>query len=122
MQAPPQLKAFLDGGGDLSSFPALDGLAEAVLVRRRLNTPTENGEAAALCRRHVDQWLAGRPTAIDAMLGPDGPCQVVVTAFAWAAECFADCDLAERLERALPPDLYLEHIEWVGECKARAAS
>jgi hypothetical protein len=119
---PPQLKAFLDNGGDISVFPGLEGLAEAVIVRRRLNTPQENGEAAALCRGYVDQWLCGEPTALDPMLAPDGPSQALVTAFAWAAECYGDCALAERLEQHIPQDLYLEHIEWVGERKARAVS
>jgi hypothetical protein len=119
--APPQLKVFLDYGGDLSAFPALEGLVEAVMVRRRLNTPAENCEAAVLCGGYVDQWLGGSPTAIDFMLSPDGPCQALVTAFAWAAECYRDEALAERFERAIPQDLYLEHIEWVGERKARSA-
>ena len=122
MLGPPKLQAFLEYGGDLAAFPGLAALAEAVIVRRRLNTRAENCETAAICRGYVDQWLAGCPTLIDAMLGPDGPCQDVLTTFAWAAECFLDGDLAERFEAALPQDLYLEHIEWVGERKARATS
>ena len=119
--APPLLAAFLDFGGDLASFPGLAGLAEAVVVRRRLNTPAENAEAAVLCRGCVDGWLQGRPTAIDRFLC-EPPSQAMVTAYAWAAECFDDCALAERFERALPTDLYLEHIEWAGERRARAGS
>ena len=120
--APPRLEAFLDFGGDLAAFPAIDGLAEAVVARRRLNTPEQNDEVADLCCGYVEHWLRGEPTPLDCMLDGGGPTQVMLTTFAWAAECYRNPALAERFERAIPQDLYLEHIEWVGERKTRAAS
>jgi hypothetical protein len=122
MLTPPCLGAFLDYGGDLAGFPGLTGLAEAVVVSRRLNTPAQNGAQAAFSRDCVARWVADGPGALT---GPewDGVdvTQAMVTAFAWAAECYEDDVLADRFERALPVDLYLEHIEWVTERRARAA-
>jgi hypothetical protein len=120
MRTPPSLATFLEYGGDLAGFPALDGLAEAVVVSRRLNTPAQNAAHARFSRHCVARWTADGPTAL---AGPqwDGVevTQAVVTAFAWAAECYEDRAVAERFEQALPTDVYLTHIEWVGERRAR---
>ena len=120
MHAAPCLGTFLDYGGDLSAFPGLDGLAEAVVVSRRLNTPAQNAVQARFYRRCVARWLADGPTAL-AGAGWDGVdvTQAVVTAFAWAGDCYEDATVAERFERALPPQVYLEHIEWATERRAR---
>ena len=117
---PPSLAAFLDYGGDLSAFPGLEGLSETVVIRRRLNCPAENAALETLLRGCVERWLAEGPAALAA---PSAfACvadQAMVTAFAWAAECYADPELAERFERALPAALWLEDIEWATERKAR---
>lgn len=121
MHQPPSLAMFLDYGGDLSTFPGLDGLAEAVIVRRRLQSADDNVAAAAFFRSCVAQWLAGGPQAVDPLGGGEFVAdQAVVTAFSWAADCYADCGLAERFERAIPTDVFLEHIQWANERRARA--
>ena len=123
MHTPPRLAAFLDYGGDLAGFPGLEGLAESVVVSRRLNTCAQNAAQAAFYRRCVDRWVAEGPEALDGPAWLDTPVtQAVVTAFAWAAECYDDGCLAARFEAALPTDLYLEHIQWVTERQARAGS
>ncbi len=45
-----------------------------------------------------------------------------MTAFARAAECFEDGDLAEGFEWALPVDVYLEKLKWATERRARTTS
>lgn len=122
MQQPPKLAAFLDYGGDLEGFPGLEGLAEAVVVRRRLNSPEQNRVEQAFYREAVERWLADGPAALEALLeGCASGAQAVVTAFAWAAECFADAELAERFERSIPADLFAENIGWANERKVRAS-
>lgn len=120
MFRPPTLSAFLDYGGDLSAFPGLEGLSEAVVVRRRLNCPAENASHEAFLRSCVERWLTEGPGAL---VHPSAfTCvadQAMVTAFAWAAECYADPAVAERFERALPAELWLEDIQWATERKAR---
>ena len=110
---PPTLAAFFEYGGDLSCFPALEGLAEAVVVQRRLNTGRQNRQQAAFCRRCVDAWVDGGTT--DTHLFPPDfvPCQLMVTTFAWQAECLEDERLADRFEAALPPALLVENLRWV---------
>ena len=44
---PPSLRAYLDGGGDLSGFTLLDSLVEAVVVARRLLPADTNRKQAA---------------------------------------------------------------------------
>ena len=123
MLTPPCLGTFLDYGGDLAGFPGLEGLAEAVVVARRLNTPAQNAAQAAFYRHCAARWVADGPLA---MAGPEWEgvdvTQPVVSAFAWAAECYEDAALAERFERALPVEVYLEHIQWAGERRARIPS
>lgn len=111
---------FLDYGGDVASFPCLEGLAEAVVVRRRLNSAPENASDLAFYRSCVERWVCHGPTAVAELAGGEFTAdQATVTAFAWAAECYADPVLAERFERAIPADLYLESMEWVTERRAR---
>lgn len=118
---PPTLATFLDYGGDLSTFPGLDGLAEAVIVRRRLQCKDENQAASAFFRACVAQWLSGGPRAVDPLGGGEFVAdQAVVTAFSWAADCYDDSRLAERFERSIPADLFVEHIQWANERRARA--
>lgn len=117
---PPSLAAFFEYGGDLSGFPALEGLAEAV-VQRRLNSERENRRRAAFSERCVDAWVEGRSTAFDRLPGGLEPSQVMVTAFAWQAECYRDRGMAERFEAALPPAMLAEQLEWVHERKARGS-
>lgn len=123
MCRPPSLAAFLDYGGDLSAFPGIEGLSETVVVRRRLNCPAENAALEAFLRRCVELWLSEGPAALAAAsaFACDAD-QAMVTAFAWAAECYADPVLAERFERALPVELWLEDIQWATERKAQAAT
>ncbi len=117
------LGTFLEYGGDLAGFPGLAGLAEAVVVSRRLTTPAQNAAHARFYRHCVGRWVANGPAAF---VGPEWEgvdvTQAVVTAFAWAAECYEDPVVAERFERALPAQMYLEHIEWVTERRARTAN
>ncbi|MFP5317901.1 MAG: hypothetical protein ACLGI2_06345 [Acidimicrobiia bacterium] len=120
MVRPPTLAAFLDYGGDLSAFPGLEGLSEAVVVRRRLNCPAENAVHEAFLRSCVERWVADGPAALVGSYGLGCEAtQAMLTAFAWAAECYADPAVAERFERAMPVDLWLEDIEWAAERKAR---
>jgi hypothetical protein len=116
---PPRLGAFLDYGGDLACFPGLEGLAEAVVVQRRLNTAGENREQAAFCRRCVDTWLVGGTTIFDELPGDFAPTQLVLAAFAWQAECYEDGRTAARFEAALPPGMLAEHLAWAHERRAR---
>ncbi len=55
---PPSLRAYLDGGGDLSGFALLDSLVEAVVVARRLLPADTNRKQAARNRRFVERWFA----------------------------------------------------------------
>lgn len=117
---PPTLATFLDYGGDLSTFPGLDGLAETVIVRRRLQCAAENEAAAGFFRSCVTRWLAGGPHAVDPLGGGEFVAdQAVVTAFSWAADCYDDSSLAERFERSIPTDVFLQHIQWANERRAR---
>lgn len=126
LRRPPRLTVFLDYGGDLGGLPAcaLEGLAEAVIVNRRLGCPAENRVRGAYFRACVDKWVEGGPAAVSFFgeVDPAPVAQATVSAFAWAADCYDDAAVAERFERALPPDLYAEMIEWVCERRARAAT
>ncbi|HVL27452.1 MAG TPA: hypothetical protein VM390_04850 [Acidimicrobiales bacterium] len=116
---PPSLAVFLDCGGDLAAFPGIEGLSEAVVVRRRLNCPAENAAHGAFLGACVERWLADGPAALVATTAFGCVAdQAMVTAFAWAAECYADPALAERFERAMPVELWLEDIQWATERKA----
>ena len=123
MHTPPRLSAFLDYGGDLAGFPGLEGLAESVIVGRRLNTCAQNAAQAAFNRQCVARWVAEGPEAIQGPAFAGTPItQSVVTAFAWAAECYEDTCLAARFEAAIPAHLYRENIQWATERQARAGS
>jgi hypothetical protein len=122
LRRPPALGVFLDYGGDLATFPAVDGLAEAVVVGRRLGTPEEKAARCRSYRKCVEAWLRDGPEALVGSFGADGVAsQVVLTAFAWAAECLEDGALAERFEAALPCDVFAEHVGWANERRARMA-
>lgn len=120
MHRPPTLTTFLDYGGDLTQFPGLDGLAEAIVGRRRLNTPAENACHQRLYAQCVERWLRDGPAELEAVLGAtEASPQCVVTAFAWAAECYADPAVALRFEAALPADIRAEQLEWVAKRRAQ---
>jgi hypothetical protein len=122
LHQPLPLSAFLDYGGDLASLPALEGLAETVVVRRRLCCEAEKHALRAFYRSCVDRWVAGGPDAVGTLGGePISATQATLSAFAWAAECLGDAALAERFERALPPELFAELIGWANERRARAS-
>lgn len=121
LHQPLLLSAFLDYGGDLASLPALEGLAETIVVRRRLCCEAENEAQRTFYRSCVDRWVASGPDAVGPLGGePIDATQATLSAFAWAAECLGDPVLAERFERALPPDLFAELIGWANERRARA--
>lgn len=120
LRRPPSLATFLDYGGDLTDFPGLEGLAEAVIVRRRLGCPATNEAHRAFYAACVERWLTDGPAALEDSIAPGCPAtQAAVTAFAWAAECYADAGVAERFERSIPIDVYADHIEWAAERQAR---
>ncbi len=123
MFTPPRLESFLDYGGDLGLFAGLEGLAEAVIVSRRLNSRAQNATQAAFYRQCVARWVTDGPNALrgHAWLGV-AVTQPLVTAFSWAADCFEDDALAERFERTIPVEVYLENIQWATERRARASS
>ena len=109
---PPSLQAFLDGGGDLSSFALLDSLVEAIVVARRLLPAEVNQKQAARNRGFVERWFARH--------GSEEPVQATqeLLAFAlWKAECLEDPALAERFEAALPPDTLARALRLVDDLR-----
>ena len=82
---PPSLRAYLEGGGDLSGFALLDSLVEAVVVARRLLPADTNRKQAARNRRFVERWFArhGGEEPVPAT-------QELLTFAFWKAECLED--------------------------------
>ncbi len=125
---PPSLQTFLGAGGDITTIPGWECLAEAVVLCTA-NEATRH-RFAQTCRRYAETWLAGDTTWLDERLAaadiagwfawfagrsdsppnqqehphPEPPTQDVVTRFLWEAECLEDPELAARLEAALPED------------------
>src|SRR5688500_9252396 len=91
-QRPDSLRAFLDAGGDLTSFTLIDSLVEAIVVARRLLPVETNRKQAKRNRKFVDRWF-DRHGAEEAV-----PATQELLIFAWwKAECLDDPELAERL-------------------------
>lgn len=59
---PPSLRAFLDAGGDLTTLPGWDVLAEGVLLHSPASR-VERRSRARFFRAQVEEWLTltGRP-------------------------------------------------------------
>ena len=109
---PPSLRAYLDGGGDLSGFALLDSLVEAVVVARRLLPAETNRKQAARNRRFVERWFA-RHGAED----PVPATQELLTFAFWKAECLEDSSLADRFEAALPADTLTRALQLVDDLR-----
>ena len=109
---PPSLRAYLEGGGDLSGFALLDSLVEAVVVARRLLPAETNRKQAARNRRFVERWFArhGGEQPVPAT-------QELLTFAFWKAECLEDPSLAERFEAALPADTLRRALQLVDDLR-----
>jgi hypothetical protein len=109
---PPSLRAYLDGGGDLSGFALLDSLVEAVVVARRLLPAETNRKQAARNRRFVERWFArhGGEEPVPAT-------QELLTFAFWKAECLEDPSLADRFEAALPADTLSRALQLVDDLR-----
>jgi len=109
---PPSLRAYLDGGGDLSGFALLDSLVEAVVVARRLLPADTNRKQAARNRRFVERWFArhGGEQPVPAT-------QELLTFAFWKAECLEDPGLADRFEAALPADTLDRALQLVDDLR-----
>jgi len=109
---PPSLRAYLDGGGDLSGFTLLDSLVEAVVVARRLLPADTNRKQAARNRRFVERWFArhGGEEPVPAT-------QELLTFAFWKAECLEDAALADRFEAALPADTLDRALQLVDDLR-----
>ena len=109
---PPSLRAYLDGGGDLSGFALLDSLVEAVVVARRLLPADTNRKQAARNRRFVERWFArhGGEEPVPAT-------QELLTFAFWKAECLEDPALADRFEAALPADTLDRALQLVDDLR-----
>jgi hypothetical protein len=109
---PPSLRAYLDGGGDLTGFALLDSLVEAVVVARRLLPADTNRKQAARNRRFVERWFArhGGEEPVPAT-------QELLTFAFWKAECLEDPSLADRFEEALPPDTLTRALQLVDDLR-----
>jgi hypothetical protein len=109
---PPSLRAYLDGGGDLSGFALLDSLVEAVVVARRLLPADTNRKQAARNRRFVERWFArhGGEEPVPAT-------QELLTFAFWKAECLEDPTLADRFESALPADTLDRALQLVDDLR-----
>ncbi|HZI39437.1 MAG TPA: hypothetical protein VFF24_14110, partial [Acidimicrobiia bacterium] len=109
---PPSLRAYLDGGGDLTGFTLLDSLVEAVVVARRLLPAETNRKQAARNRRFVERWFArhgGEP--------PVPATQELLTFAFWKAECLEDPVLADEFEAALPLDTLNRALQLVDDLR-----
>jgi hypothetical protein len=109
---PPSLRAYLDGGGDLSGFALLDSLVEAVVVARRLLPAETNRKQATRNRRFVERWFA-RHGGED----PVPATQELLTFAYWKAECLEDPSLADRFEAALPADTLSRALQLVDDLR-----
>jgi hypothetical protein len=109
---PPSLRAYLDGGGDLTGFTLLDSLVEAVVVARRLLPGETNRKQAARNRRFVERWFArhGGEEPVPAT-------QELLTFAFWKAECLEDPSLADRFEAALPGDTLRRALQLVDDLR-----
>jgi hypothetical protein len=109
---PPSLRAYLDGGGDLSGFALLDSLVEAVVVARRLLPAETNRKQAARNRRFVERWFArhGEEQPVPAT-------QELLTFAFWKAECLEDPALADEFEAALPLDTLNRALQLVDDLR-----
>lgn len=109
---PPSLRAYLDGGGDLSGFALLDSLVEAVVVARRLLPAETNRKQAARNRRFVERWFArhGGEEPVPAT-------QELLTFAFWKAECLEDPALADEFEAALPLDTLNRALQLVDDLR-----
>jgi len=109
---PPSLRAYLDGGGDLSGFTLLDSLVEAVVVARRLLPAETNRKQAARNRRFVERWFArhGGEQPVPAT-------QELLTFAFWKAECLEDPALADAFEAALPGDTLARALQLVDDLR-----
>jgi len=109
---PPSLRAYLDGGGDLSGFALLDSLVEAVVVARRLLPAETNRKQAARNRRFVERWFArhGGEQPVPAT-------QELLTFAFWKAECLEDPTLADEFEAALPLDTLNRALQLVDDLR-----
>ena len=109
---PPSLRAYLEGGGDLSGFALLDSLVEAVVVARRLLPAETNRKQAARNRRFVERWFA-RHGGED----PVPATQELLTFAFWKAECLEDPSLADEFEAALPTDTLTRALQLVDDLR-----
>ena len=109
---PPSLRAYLDGGGDLSGFTLLDSLVEAVVVARRLLPAETNRKQAARNRRFVERWFARH-----AGEQPVPATQELLTFAFWKAECLEDPSLADEFEAALPADTLDRALQLVDDLR-----
>ena len=109
---PPSLRAYLDGGGDLSGFTLLDSLVEAVVVARRLLPADTNRKQAARNRRFVERWFA-RHSGEE----PVPATQELLTFAFWKAECLEDAALADQFEAALPLDTLNRALQLVDDLR-----
>jgi hypothetical protein len=109
---PPSLRAYLDGGGDLTGFALLDSLVEAVVVARRLLPADTNRKQAARNRRFVERWFARHSGEI-----PVPATQELLTFAFWKAECLEDPALADRFEEALPADTLHRALQLVDDLR-----
>ncbi|HEV7862128.1 MAG TPA: hypothetical protein VGR20_05485 [Acidimicrobiia bacterium] len=109
---PPSLRAYLDGGGDLTGFALLDSLVEAVVVARRLLPADTNRKQAARNRRFVERWFArhGGEEPVPAT-------QELLTFAFWKAECLEDPTLADEFEAALPTDTLSRALQLVDDLR-----
>jgi hypothetical protein len=109
---PPSLRAYLEGGGDLTGFALLDSLVEAVVVARRLLPAETNRKQAARNRRFVERWFArhGGEEPVPAT-------QELLTFAFWKAECLEDPALADRFESALPADVLNRALQLVDDLR-----
>jgi hypothetical protein len=109
---PPSLRAYLDGGGDLTGFALLDSLVEAVVVARRLLPAETNRKQAARNRRFVERWFArhGGEQPVPAT-------QELLTFAFWKAECLEDSALADDFEAALPLDTLNRALQLVDDLR-----
>jgi hypothetical protein len=109
---PPSLRAYLDGGGELSAFALLDSLVEAVVVARRLLPAETNRKQAARNRRFVERWFArhGGEQPVPAT-------QELLTFAFWKAECLEDPGLADDFEAALPSDTLARALQLVDDLR-----
>jgi hypothetical protein len=109
---PPSLRAYLDGGGDLTGFALLDSLVEAVVVARRLLPAETNRKQAARNRRFVERWFArhGGEEPVPAT-------QELLTFAFWKAECLEDPALADEFEAALPADTLDRALQLVDDLR-----